>query len=394
MPSSLDLTPEAALLLACINVSSTPEEKSQRISELLRKSIDWNRFVNLVTSHNLTSIVSPILKSGGGAGRIPSTAFAGLRYWELANTATSERRGVELAAIMTRFEAAGIPALVFKGPALAVVAYGNPTIRAYSDLDILIPRSNVVSAAELLIADGFDVYSYKREVFERSFFSNKSENFYSDRASVDLHWTLQDRWFPFGPDEEVLWSRTENFSLKGRDFRTLGAADHLLFLCVHASKHGWPSLAAVVDVATFLKMRPELNPLALIDEAARLGCNRMVLLAFSLASQIAGASLACEVYRILQCDKAVCRLTAQIFKRSLAVSQHETTFRRWTTAARVLSSPFAQIRMYAAHMLIPIADDYNHVPLPAPLYFLYYLVRPLRIAGRGTSLLFRRLSKL
>jgi hypothetical protein len=42
----------------------------------------------------------------------------------------------------------------FKGPALAVQAYGDLSLRQYDDLDLLIHEADVPRAYQLLIANG------------------------------------------------------------------------------------------------------------------------------------------------------------------------------------------------------------------------------------------------
>jgi hypothetical protein len=381
LSQQISTTPEAALLLACINVSSSSEDKSAAVDHLIRQPLDWDQFVQMVATHGLASIVCPVLKPKAGGNGVPSQAFAKLRYLDLAIAEKAARNARELVGLMTRFEAAGISALVFKGPALSVVAYGNPLLRDYSDLDILVHRSNVPLAAEVLMSNGFEVTTYNRKVFESGFFHNKSENFYSNQASVDLHWTLQDRWFPFGPDEQVLWSRTESFALNGHELRTLGAADHLLFLCVHAAKHGWPNLAYVVDIAAFLTAHPKLNVFLLTEDRERLGYKRVALLAFSLAQQLAGARLGREVPHILR-KSSVRKLTADISSRLLLQSHPQSTYKRWKTVAATLESRSAQIRMFTLHTLTPVSDDYVRFPLRSAFYPLYYLIRPFRLVGQ------------
>jgi hypothetical protein len=330
----------------------------------------------------LASLVCPHLRPEVG---IPVQAFAALRLLDLTNIGKTQLYSSELARLIGLFTSAEIPTIVLKGPALSLLAYGNISARDYSDLDILVHPSDAVAASELLILAGYGINSYNRKVYESGFFHNKSENFYSERASVDLHWTLQDVWFPFGPDEEALWSRTETFALNGGDFRTLAAADHLLFLCVHASKHGWPTIASVVDIAALLTARPELDLVALINEATRLRFRRVVLLGFFLAHRLGGTPLGNEVCRIIKRDLAMCKLTEQISARLLTQSQRQSAFDRWLVVASTLESRSARLRMFFTHTLNPTADDYARLPLPRALYSSYYIIRPLRLAAELTS---------
>jgi Uncharacterised nucleotidyltransferase len=388
----LNVTPEANLLLACINVTAPVEEKSERIAALVQQPIDWKRFTHLVILHGLVSLVCPVLKSKVGPHGIPLDIFASLRFAELANASKAEQNATELAVLMDRFDTAGIAAIVFKGPALSVLAFGNAMTRSYSDLDILVHPPNVVAAAEILISAGYHAHTYNREVFESGLFHNKSEDFYSDHTGVDLHWTLQDSWFPFGPDEDALWSRTEAFVLKGREFRTLGAADHLLFLCVHASKHGWPNLASVVDIAALLKARPEVDLKALIDEARRLGFGRIVLVGLSLAHKLAGAALQEKALIIIQRDHAAIGAAEHISGRLIRQFERPAGVSRLMVVVSTLESGTDKLRLLMRYGFTPVGDDYAKLPLARPLYPLYYLIHPLRLFAKVTSMVARRVA--
>jgi hypothetical protein len=382
LSQQISTTPEAALLLACINVSSSREDKSAAVDRLIRQPFDWNRFVQMVAAHGLASIVCPILKPKTGGNGVPSEAFAKLRYLDLAIAEKAARNARELVGLMTGFGAAGIPALVFKGPALSVVAYGNPLIRDYSDLDILVHRSDVQLAAEVLMSNGFAVTTYNRKVFESGFFHNKSENFYSNQASVDLHWTLQDRWLPFGPDERALWSRTENFVLNGREIQTLNAVDHLLFLCVHACKHGWPNLASVVDIARLVTTYPRQVLQTAIHAATHLRFRRSVLLSMALIHNLTGALTSEEVLTAVIEDASVARLEKQIASRLVRESPFLSTFSRWTSAIHTADHVRDKFAVITKQLFMPIVDDHTRLSLPRRFYLLYYVMRPLRLTGK------------
>jgi hypothetical protein len=390
--NNASLRPEAALLLACVNVSSTPEEKSACIDYLLLQPINWDRFTRLVMMHGIVSIVCEHLKLKVGPDRVPAEIYAGLRYWDVSNSKSMNQIADELTSMMARFEAAQIPAIALKGPALSQLAYGNIYMRNSLDLDILIRQVDVPVAAEILISAGFRSLTYNREAFTSGFFHNTSDDFTSAfaEASIDLHWRIREGYYPFGPDEQALWSRTDSVLLKSKEIRTLGAADNLLFLCAHASKHGWRNLISVVDIAALLKVRPELDPCALIEEAARLRFRRMVLLGLSLAHQLAGVRLKDETVTTIQRDRSVGDLSEKISLYLVSQEYPRNLGETWMAAAGTIDSCLARIQMVAAHTLNPIADDYAKLPLPRTLYPLYYVIRPLRLTAKLASTIAQR----
>jgi len=65
------------------------------------------------------------------------------------------RLTAELFRILERFASEGIATLVIKGPVLAVQAYGDPAIRSYGDLDLLVRQADIRRATELMSAAGY-----------------------------------------------------------------------------------------------------------------------------------------------------------------------------------------------------------------------------------------------
>jgi hypothetical protein len=369
--NSTDLRYEAALLLACINTTSSPQEKSARIDHLLQKPIEWDYFTRLVMTHGLASTVCAELKSKLGPSGVPLEIFAGLRFWAVSNVKTMDLVVTQLAAVMSRLGAAGICTVTLKGPPLSQLVYGDISVRTSSDLDVLVRPVDVPVAAELLISAGFSSRTYDRKAFTSGFFRNTSDDFTSATApvAVDLHWRTQERYFPYGPDDDKIWSRSETVFVKGQEVRTLGAGDHLLYLC-----------------AALLRARPELDLGALIAEAGRLRFKRMVVLALALAHNLVTAALPNEALRAIRSDPIVSRLTKRISSRLTTQLENPTVISSWVVMASTLELPLDKVRLFLRHVLIPIADDRAKVPLPTSLYPLYYVIRPMRLVGKASMM--------
>src|SRR5205085_1153465 len=71
-----------------------------------------------------------------------------------ANAARAIQLTDALFDLLDRFAKAHIQAIPFKGPTLAATAYGDLSLRQAGDLDLLVHRSDIVRAADLLEALG------------------------------------------------------------------------------------------------------------------------------------------------------------------------------------------------------------------------------------------------
>ena len=121
-------------------------------------------------------------------------------------------------------------------------------------------------------------------------------------GAVDVHWKITPRSFRFAPDEEAFWRRARAVDLEFGAVMAIAPEDLLLYLCVHAAKHGWIALGSICDVAETIRGRPEIDLMAILDEATTLGSRRMFLTGIYLAHELVGAPVPEDVVAIARDD--------------------------------------------------------------------------------------------
>lgn len=143
-----------------------------------------------------------------------------------------------------------VPWLVIKGPALAELAYPRPDMRAYSDLDVLVPDSAIDDSVRVLDAAGFSpigrdlAYARRHDEGQLSMQSPMG-------VALDLHWELvKDRRMRelFILPTAALMDRAREVTVCGQAVKTLDPSDTLLHVALHACMNGVQRLGWVNDV--------------------------------------------------------------------------------------------------------------------------------------------------
>ena len=252
--------PEFELVLACCGHADQRD-----ITSLLTPDLDWGRVLESADHHRLVPAMHAALSGKNG---VPSTlrVRAHKHAWRVLHFT------VELTKIARCFERRGIEFLAHKGPALAQVLYGNPAMRQFGDLDIIVRPRDFAPAKDALIELGYDARLQLSPQLEQAFLRSGYECSFglnSERNLVELQWQIVPRFYSINFDIDALFSRSVQIDLDGVRLRTMGHEDLLLVLCVHAAKHEWAQLGMLRDIATLAEFSLDWN--WIVAEARRLG---------------------------------------------------------------------------------------------------------------------------
>ncbi len=155
-----------------------------------------------------------------------------------------------LIATAARLSAEGIPTRALKGASAAYLAYPTPSMRAYGDVDLLVPAAELGRAVAVLERDGGTRrYAEPRPGFDREF-SKGACVVLAQKREVDLHRTLAAG--PFGQmiDLVELFGASQELQLGGTTVEVMSAECRLVHAAYHAVLGATPPrLVALRDVA-------------------------------------------------------------------------------------------------------------------------------------------------
>ena len=98
----------------------------------------WQGFLDVLRPHGVYPLMAYRLRAWPADCRPPLEVMEYLNRLFLYAAARSMRAGRQIQAVVDALEAAGIPSVLLKGPALARTVYPDPALRQSTDIDLLV----------------------------------------------------------------------------------------------------------------------------------------------------------------------------------------------------------------------------------------------------------------
>ena len=213
---------------------------------------DWDSLLKEAHSHRLVPLASRLLADSACPDDVKQTFRRGALAWA-ARSLQLER---ELTAVLSEFEAAGIEALVLKGPALARSIYPQASLRPYADLDLLVHEEDWVATHRAMLALGFvptePLMAPPPKVWARKAYYHMQYDRGAVGARVEVHYDLW--WYGLRlRDGEAVWRRAVPVVIQGHQAMMVSPEDQIVHLAVHAHHHAYSHLIWLTDLALWLR---------------------------------------------------------------------------------------------------------------------------------------------
>jgi Uncharacterised nucleotidyltransferase len=403
------MTPEDqfVLLLARGKLFSRVREQARA---LLEKPLDWDVILERVTAEEVYPLFTRNLETLGfagvgkqGAGSKEQGANGELRIanCEIGESPVAgppsvrERLGglvkinafrntlltEELVRVLKLLADRGIPTIPLKGVTLAQSLYGDPALRACVDLDILVPRSMVARAFNLLRAQG-----YVSE-FAPGFFANlllRHDIEYALRREergfhymVELHWGILWGGRSEAGVTDQLWADAYPMTVFGAPAYALSPEWQILFLAAHAARHKWQGLKWLVDLHE-LYSSADIDWDKLNQKAKQLGWEEVLRISLHACHALFDTAIPAN-FSLGELPPWV-----KLFPVAAPASLSGAFF-----ATRFLTRTSDKLRYAARVFLVPTLAEWRLISLPSFLGFLYYPLRPLRLGCKWSGAFLR-----
>jgi hypothetical protein len=177
------------------------------------------------------------------------------------------------AEIVLAWRRAGVRSVLLKGPTSTHWLYREGEFRGYSDIDLLVPDSDVGAAEEILEGLGFERHGLQAIEGDWPRYSRNWVR-QSDLMNVDLHQTLAGVGVPPTELWAALTEGLERMSVGGLDVDVLAPSARALVLALHTAKDGPRIAKARHDLGHAIdRLPPDLwiETVRLADQVRALG---------------------------------------------------------------------------------------------------------------------------
>ena len=276
-------------------------------------AMDWPRLLLLADEHGVVGQLAACLNSPGAPAIPPEIKQALLERQREQNFLTLRLTG-ELFRLLELFDRNEISALVIKGPVLAAQAYGDPGMRSYGDLDLLVRQRDIRRATESMIASG-----YQAAVSLDAIEAGKIPGQYlfckpDSELLVELHNDSTLRYFPRPLPIEDFLARQIRVRLDAHEVPAPSPEDHLVLICVHGAKHFWERLSSIADVAGFVARQTTISWERAGSFAKAVKAEHLLHTGLRLAADVLRAELPEHIAARMREDAVAARLTGQVLR--------------------------------------------------------------------------------
>ena len=371
---------ELCLLLARGQLTS--EERS-RILQFLATPLQWPVILERACSHQVYPLLYRNLRDLGFPG-VPEAAQAELKSLSLANAFRNHLLADELARLLILLGEAGIRVVPLKGVALAQALYGDSAARVCADIDILVPPANVAQAIDLILASGYRTESsdpyFSKLVLRHGRHYDVVRESQGISFLLEVHWILVQHSSKNKEAVDDLWAEARPQSFSGAPAFSLSPEWQFLYLAIHAADHEWRSLKWLVDIHE-IASSGGVDWQRVAQKARQFELDRPVRQTLAVSSLLLGTPLPSRY------SEATPPARVRLFPYTIAADdpRNAVAFRH----LRVLKRPWDKARYFASILFAPKPPDLDFLRLPRSLSFLYYVMRPPRLACKWSWRLLR-----
>lgn len=343
----------------------------------------WDEILDIALRHGVAPLLHRALQSNGALGPLPNPVRARLEEERRATALDNLRKYGQFRRIARALRQRDIPVIALKGLHLAELVYRDISLRPMSDMDILVPRSQLKQAVATLhgLEYGFDedlsgAAGAMLETKCNVGFAHRDVDVW-----LEVHWSLDEPPARYTTVLVDIWRSAVPVRLGDADALVMSPEFLLLYVCAHlACNHTFAfSLRALCDIAEIVRQHPAINWAVVVDHGRRHGWDRGVGAALRLAGDHLGAVVPADALASLGADALDPDMLAEAMEHLLTCIDMPDELR---TAPNLIAfagkrGPVEKLAALWARIFVPRAElalIYG-VPESSARLTLYYAVR-------------------
>lgn len=294
----------------------------------------------------------------------------------------------ELIHIVNIFEKNGIEAFSFKGPVLASIAYGDITLRQFSDLDILVEEKELFKVGILLSENNYTpIFPIKilknrtcRIVTNDLGFTNRNNG-----ILLELHWKLFREKIGKHLSFSTISENKQYVQINSRSIPTFSMEMLLVYLCLHGSKHAWERWEWICDIDRLIRHYGALD----WNKVDQIAMEMQTIIPFYLGISLANRLLDTPLPETMSSEVERKKIDLLIDKTLILLGgglPKQRSYKRYAIIHRYQMGLIETKRQKIRHIFSTYfgisQNDCLEFPLPNLLKFLYLFIKPVRVVRK------------
>lgn len=290
--------------------------------------------------------------------------------------------------------------MTIKGPALSIQLYGNPIIREYTDLDIVVQLPDLLQILPCMNDLGYQsepsISPQKKQALTQTFslpwYISKPHHLVFINPKSPYRIEVHNSFFQETKTDtdyqlENIFQRAETTVYTEAAHTIPSLRDHTLLMIEHGTKHAWSQLHWVLDAAAALSLKDSDFHTELAKSIIQLGMEKKTALIISLLKNLIHIPIP-EAYADMY------KHYAPKITRQIAIAQNELVSREpeyqpishilkltWRYTLPLANGIGKKLAIGIRPFLVPPRDA-KALTLPGILQPLHLLLRPLFVLSR------------
>ena len=364
------------MLILCSYKDLSEKQKNQLVTILKDNVIDWEGFILFLIKNNARALVLNNLLKHCSKELAPKNLTI-IRSCIQKTLVRNLRKVSQLKKIVSLFNNNNIPSIPWKGPILSKTIFGQPTTRAFGDLDIIIQKENLFKAKDLLIEAGYIPFWKMTKEQELAYTKHRHsyEFLKEDGVDVELHWKLTKDQYCFPISMDDFWKTSYKHQFLGETIQLPSKENLILGLSLH---HGgvecWLKYKLILDWFYLLETYHDVNWEVILNRANQLGIRRIILVGTIICEAVFGYEIPTILAETIQRKdvELAQKIIENIFSKEQIVKQS-------LILLELRERPLDKARVAYKIMATPSLIDKYASTLPK---WLTIFERPIRLINR------------
>jgi len=381
--------------LLCLCATPVKSRKLvEQIRQIISNGIQWDKLYQLATEQEVLPLVYQSIAPFCPEIVAPKNLSA-LQAQLHANARHNLMLTAEFIRLLRIFESRNVPALIYKGPALAMQAYGALTSRQFCDLDLLVQKSDLDKIIGILNTEGYISEESGLNFFQDKWyrlnnceyhFLKKPENIY-----LEIHWRFFENHIRFPLSLKDVWQCAQHITINEQQVRSLSPEHTLLILCTHGGgKHHWSTLKMIADIAALIHRQTNLNWQMIQENVDELGIRRLFHTGLLLAKNLLDAPIpesarrfaAQDSHAVQLCQKICANLFDSPQKKLEAPATGIDRSLFYIQSRENIPDKLPHLWYFVRDIFTPTDKETQLIALPPALSILHRFIRPVRLIAK------------